>query len=154
MVMAWFPCGFETRLRWRWHGKDTVKLRHQSPLSCFELSIHLGICGIGTLVCAYELIPKLNEWLGMVTLPDDQLRSTILVMLLIDIFGCLLWDRAMIALFAPKIFRASMEATSVQEMIRGAGKLVVSGGAIWLLVNDGGIVSILIIFWLYRSGFF
>lgn len=114
----------------------------------------LGICGIGTLVCAYELIPKLNEWLGMVTLPDDQLRSTILVMLLIDIFGCLLWDRAMIALFAPKIFRASMEATSVQEMIRGAGKLVVSGGAIWLLVNDGGIVSILIIFWLYRSGFF
>ena len=85
---------------------------------------------------------------------DDQLRSTILVMLLIDIFGCLLWDRAMIALFAPKIFRASMEATSVQEMIRGAGKLVVSGGAIWLLVNDGGIVSILIIFWLYRSGFF
>jgi cation-transporting ATPase 13A1 len=114
----------------------------------------LGICGIGTLVCAYEMIPKLNEWLGMVTLPDDQLRSTILVMLLIDIFGCLLWDRAMIALFAPKIFRASMEATSMQGMVQGAGKLVVSGGAIWLLVNDGGIVSMLIIYWLYRSGFF
>jgi cation-transporting ATPase 13A1 len=114
----------------------------------------LGICGIGTLVCAYEMIPKLNEWLGMVTLPDDQLRSTILVMLLIDIFGCLLWDRAMIALFAPKIFRASMEATSMQGMVKGAGKLVVSGGAIWLLVNDGGIVSMLIIYWLYRSGFF
>merc|ERR1711959_682267 len=47
----------------------------------------LGICGIGTLVCAYELIPKLNEWLGMVTLPDDQLRYMILIMLLIDIFG-------------------------------------------------------------------
>jgi len=114
----------------------------------------LGICGIGTLVCAYELIPKLNEWLGMVKLPDSELRYMILIMLLIDIFGCLLWDRAMMAIFAPKIFRASIEAVSLDGALKGAGKLAVSGLAIWLVVNDGGIVSMLIIYWLYRSGFF
>ena len=114
----------------------------------------LGICGVGTFVCAYELIPKFNKWMGLVSFPDDSLRRTILVLLSVDVAGCLAWDRLMSLLFSPAIFRASLENTTLDELLLAARKLAASALAIYLLANETGLLGLGVIYWLYRNGFF
>ena len=52
---------------------------------------------------AFEAIPLLNETLKLVPLPSDSFRQQILVVLGMSVFGSMLWDRACVALFAPKL---------------------------------------------------
>ena len=92
--------------------------------------------------------------MGLVSFPDDSLRRTILVLLSVDVAGCLAWDRLMSFLFSPAIFRASLENTTLDELLLAARKLAASALAIYLLANETGLLGLGVIYWLYRNGFF
>ena len=58
------------------------------------------------------------------------------------------------AAFSPAIFRASLENTTLDELLLAARKLAASALAIYLLANETGLLGLGVIYWLYRNGFF
>ena len=58
---------------------------------------------IGAFVCAFEVIPWLNNWLQLVTMPDTAFRTTILSILAVSVVGTVAWDQLMLLVFAPDI---------------------------------------------------
>lgn len=114
----------------------------------------LGICGIGLMVCAYELFPAFNTGVGMVKLPDPQLRTTILGVLSLDILGTLIWDRFCVWLWAPELSRAASVHFNSYTTYLTVRKLSMTILAIFLLVKDGSLISLIIIGYLYRQGYF
>ena len=58
---------------------------------------------IGAFVCAFEVIPWLNNWLQLVTMPDTAFRTTILSILAVSVVGTVAWDQLMLLIFAPDI---------------------------------------------------
>ena len=42
---------------------------------------------VGLVLCSWEIIPQLNEYLGLVKLPDDEFRYTIIALLAISTVG-------------------------------------------------------------------
>jgi len=63
----------------------------------------LLLCGIGLFAAATERWPSLNGALRLVGLPDDAFRVQLLVLLTVSIFGSLLWDRLVVAVYAPRL---------------------------------------------------
>ena len=62
----------------------------------------------GVIVAAWELVPMLNSYLGLVALPSDTARYQLLSILAATLLGSLVWDRLCVALFAPQIFAAQV----------------------------------------------
>ena len=58
---------------------------------------------IGAFVCAFEVIPWLNNWLQLVTMPDTAFRTTILSILAVSVVGTVAWDQPCLLIFAPDI---------------------------------------------------
>jgi cation-transporting ATPase 13A1 len=114
----------------------------------------LGICGIGLLVCAYEVLPSFNTGIGMVPLPSDELRQVILGLLVLDIMGTFIWDRFCVWLWAPELSKASSAQFNSYTMFITARKLAVTCLALALLVKDGSLVSLFAIGYMYRQGYF
>ena len=54
-------------------------------------------------MCAFEVIPWLNNWLQLVTMPDTAFRTTILSILAVSVVGTVAWDQLMLLIFAPDI---------------------------------------------------
>eukprot|EP01001_Neometanema_parovale_P006680 NODE_3029_length_1291_cov_130.647260_g27_i1.p1 GENE.NODE_3029_length_1291_cov_130.647260_g27_i1~~NODE_3029_length_1291_cov_130.647260_g27_i1.p1 ORF type:complete len:221 (-),score=40.23 NODE_3029_length_1291_cov_130.647260_g27_i1:180-842(-) len=105
----------------------------------------------GAVVCAYELIPTLNEWLQLVTFPTDQLRITILTILVINISFTLAWDRLCLWIFAPHILRASAAEYSWEGVFAGLKKIVMFSTILGLLFVEGGIWVLLPGWWMYSK---
>lgn len=59
---------------------------------------------------------KLNKWLQLEPLPDDNFRNAMLIVLVFDIVAAFIWDRLMLLLFAPKILVASFEGTTWKDV--------------------------------------
>ena len=112
----------------------------------------LGMCFFGLLVCAFEVLPGFNRAIGMVPFPDDQLRSTVLYMLLLDSIGALLWDRICVYLWANHIHRASSTHINTYAIFLGVRKLVVSCLMIYLVFWQGGIFGLMGGYWVYKQG--
>eukprot|EP00752_Nemacystus_decipiens_P010629 g9467.t1 len=70
-----------------------------------------------TFMSASETIPRLNKWLQLEPFPDDAFRNAIMLVLMLDIVAAFLWDRLMLLIFAPKILWASVEGTTLQDVI-------------------------------------
>jgi cation-transporting ATPase 13A1 len=66
--------------------------------------ISLLLCGVGLFTAASERYPLFNGALRLVQLPSDEFRWQLLAILSVSVFGALLWDRVIVAVFAPKLF--------------------------------------------------
>merc|ERR1712196_318065 len=67
------------------------------------LFLSLFLCIAMVYVCAWGLIPYLNELLNLVIVPED-LRPILMTALFISLVGSFMWDRLMIYIFARQIF--------------------------------------------------
>jgi len=81
------------------------------------LSVFACIAGIGA--CAWEMFPWINQKIHMDPFPDDAYRYEVMFLVLLSIVGTFIWDRLCTAIFAPKIFKAMMDAarkTSLKDL--------------------------------------
>ena len=69
-----------------------------------------------TFMFASETVPGLNKYFQIVPFPSDEFRDFILYVLFGDVAACFLFDRAMKALFCPRILKASMEGTTMTDV--------------------------------------
>ena len=69
----------------------------------------LALCVAGVVVAAWELIPVLNNTLGLVPLPDERMRYTLLGIIGVTLLGSFAWDRLCLAVFAPRIFASQLQ---------------------------------------------
>ena len=86
-------------------GRPWMKGATENPALLYSLVA----CAAGVIIAAWELIPPLNSLLGLVPLPTDDMRYSLLTILGVTLFGSLLWDRLCVALFAPRIFRSQIK---------------------------------------------
>jgi cation-transporting ATPase 13A1 len=113
----------------------------------------LSVTGISMLVCVTEVFPTGNEYLGLVPLPNDQFRISMVATLLVSFFGALLWDRLCVFLFARRVFMASLDelrslkAQDFVPVFKNAAMLL--GG--FLLFYSGGVWALIIVYFLYRK---
>eukprot|EP00929_Paragymnodinium_shiwhaense_P113015 TRINITY_DN81280_c0_g1_i1.p1 TRINITY_DN81280_c0_g1~~TRINITY_DN81280_c0_g1_i1.p1 ORF type:complete len:1486 (+),score=495.64 TRINITY_DN81280_c0_g1_i1:141-4598(+) len=99
------------------------------------LFLSLVGCVIMVAVCAWGAIPYLNDLLNLVVVPEE-LRPKVMATLLVSLIGTFLWDRLMIFLFAPQIFKTMVEeikATEVADFMPLAKTLGMGVGGLLLL---------------------
>jgi hypothetical protein len=73
-------------------------------------------------------MPGLNKYFQLVPFPNDEFRDWTLGLLACDVTVTLLFDRVMQLLFAPEILWASMEGTSMRDVIGVLKTLGMIGG--------------------------
>lgn len=103
--------------------------------------LFLSLFGCVTLVaiCAWGAIPYLNEILNLEVFPED-LRPIIMITLFISLIGSFIWDRLCQAIFAPEIFRVTVEqakAVTIMDLVpvlKTVGYMI--GGALFLLSGN------------------
>merc|ERR1719277_1892515 len=72
------------------------------------LFLSLFLCIALVAVCAWGMIPYLNEILNLVVVPED-LRPQVMGTLFVSLIGSFLWDRLMVYVFARHIFEVQVE---------------------------------------------
>jgi cation-transporting ATPase 13A1 len=113
------------------------------------MSLFLCIALVG--VCAWGVIPYLNEILNLEVVPED-LRPKVMACLCISLIGSFCWDRLMMAIFAPQIFQAQLEevkSTKFQDFV----PILTTVGYIFggvLLLGMGNPILLAGAFFLYR----
>lgn len=80
-----------------------------------------------TFMFASESVPSLNKYFQLVPFPDEAFRNFIIKILAIDVTVCLLFDRAMKLLFCPQILKASVEGTTMKDVMGLARTVIVIG---------------------------
>ena len=132
-------------------GRPWMRGATENPALLYSL---LGLV-LGIIVAAWELIPYLNETLGLVPLPTDEMRYTLLKLIAITLLGGLVWDRLCLAVFAPQIFASQMrEAASLRlSDFYGPNTLKYLGGglaaAAWLYLTEGNMILAIAAYMLY-----
>lgn len=76
---------------------------------------------------ASESVPGLNKYFQLVPFPDEDFRNFIIKILAGDVIICFLFDRAMKLLFCPKILKASVEGTTMKDVMGFARTVIVIG---------------------------
>lgn len=71
-----------------------------------------------TFMFASESVPGLNKYFQLVPFPDKAFRDYILQILVADVFISFGFDRLMKFIFCPKILFASVEGTTVNDVIK------------------------------------
>ena len=66
---------------------------------------------IGAFVCAFEIVPWLNNKLQLVSMPDDAFRYKVLGILAGSVIGTIGWDQLMLFIFARDLLIASYRDT-------------------------------------------
>ncbi len=70
-----------------------------------------------TFMFASESIPGLNKYFQLVPFPDEDFRNFIIKLLVGDVIICFLFDRAMKLLFCREILIASVEGTTMKDVM-------------------------------------
>ena len=115
------------------------------------LSLFASIGGI--CLCAWSLIPEVNNALHLSPFPDDQFAYEILYLVLASLFGTLLWDRLCTLLFAPRIFLAQLTEfkkitfVDLQPILVTLLKVV----GVMVVLSTGNILMYGGAFWAYRQ---
>lgn len=105
------------------------------------LFLSLFSCIAMVAVCAWGILPWLNDLLNLEVVPEE-LRMKVIFTLLLSLVGTFVWDRLMVAVFAPHIMAAQLEEAKAVTWkdfipllqtvgyIAGGGLLLVSGNPI------------------------
>lgn len=80
----------------------------------------LSLCGMGAFIAASNMLPFFNTWLQLTEYPSDTYQNTFLRILSFNMVATFVWDRLMLAIFAPHVF-----AASVKSMTFGAAMKIV-----------------------------
>ena len=80
-----------------------------------------------TFMFASESVPSLNKYFQLVPFPDEAFRNFIIKILAADVLICFLIDRAMKLIFCPKILKASVEGTSMKDVMGFARTVIIIG---------------------------
>ena len=97
----------------------------------------LAITMVGTFLCASETIPQLNSTLKLEPFPSVAFRNTVLIGLVLDVCGSMLWDRLLLFVFAFPVLKASMESTTKKEVFQVLKVIVFAIVLVyWLAVQD------------------
>jgi cation-transporting ATPase 13A1 len=78
-----------------------------------------------TFMFASESIPGLNKYFQLVPFPDEDFRNFIIKILAGDVIVCFLFDRAMKLLFCREILKASVEGTTMKDVMRLARTFII-----------------------------
>lgn len=123
-------------------GRPWMRGATENPALLYSLAA----CVAGIVTAAWEILPYLNDTLGLVPLPTDEMRYTLLTIIACTLVGSLLWDRLMVALFAPRIFAAQLKELASLSLSDFWGpdspKYALSAllAAAWLYYTEGNIV--------------
>ena len=113
-------------------------------------------CVAGVTAAAWEIVPQLNEYLGLVPLPDDATRYTLLGLIAATLVGSLVWDRLCVLIFAPRIFKSQVDeiaALSIGDFWGpNSAKYCAAAiaGAAWLYYTEGNMLLLGMVYMLYR----
>jgi len=117
------------------------------------LFLSVFLCVAGVIVAAWEMIPQLNDMLQLAPFPNDAFRYKVLILVISTIAGTFLWDRLCVFLFAPAVFKASMEEqqkVTIKDfypIFTTVGKIA----AVLLLLGSGNILLIgMAIYWYWN----
>ena len=80
-----------------------------------------------TFMFASESVPGLNKYFQLVPFPDEQFRNFIMYILAGDVILCFLFDRAMKLVFCPQILKASVEGTTMKDVLGFGRTLLIIG---------------------------
>lgn len=80
-----------------------------------------------TFMFASESVPGLNKYFQLVPFPDEGFRNFIIKILAADVVICFLFDRLMKLVFCPKILRASVEGTTMKDVMGVARTIIIIG---------------------------
>lgn len=80
-----------------------------------------------TFMFASESVPGLNKYFQLVPFPDEEFRNFIIKILVGDVVICFLFDRAMKLLFCPNILKASVEGTTMKDVMGFARTVIIIG---------------------------
>ena len=85
---------------------------------------------------ASESMPGLNKYFQLVPFPTEEYRNMMLTVLACNVVVTFCWDRLMQFIFAPKILFASMEGTTIRDVINLLRTVGMIGGALYMLLGD------------------
>ncbi len=113
---------------------------------------------IGAFVCAFEVIPWLNNKLQLVSMPDDMFRYKVLGILAGSVIGTVGWDQLMLLIFARDILFASYRDTitampTVLDLIPMLRRGVIwTFLLIWYIQTEGNVFILVGAIQAYRRG--
>jgi cation-transporting ATPase 13A1 len=67
------------------------------------------LCIILVAICAWEMVPQLNGLIHLAPFPDDTFRFKVMGLVFASLGGTFIWDRLMIMLFAPEVWKAMID---------------------------------------------
>jgi cation-transporting ATPase 13A1 len=117
------------------------------------LFLSVFLCVGGVIIAAWELIPKVNELIQLAPFPNDAFRYKVLFLVISTILGTIAWDRLCVYLFAPDVFKATLnefKKTTWKDFMPILMTLVKIGG-ILLILGSGNILLAGIAYWWYRN---
>ena len=85
---------------------------------------------------ASESMPGLNKYFQLVPFPTEEYRNWMLTVLGCNVAVTFCWDRLMQFIFAPKILFASMEGTTVRDVVSLLRTVGMIGGGLYMLLGD------------------
>lgn len=116
------------------------------------LFLSILICVAMVAVCAWGVVPQINEWLNLVVVPED-LRWKVMSTLSLSLFGSFFWDRLMVYVFAKQIWGTMVEEAKATKLADFMPLLQTVGGvgAGLLLLVSGNPILWLLAFWFWRN---
>lgn len=75
------------------------------------LFLSLFVCIGGVAFASWEVLPEFNRALHFYPFPDDEYRVRVITQVMMVVVGTFVWDRLVLAVFAPEIFRAMWQET-------------------------------------------
>jgi len=103
------------------------------------LFLSLFLCIAMVAICAWGAVPYLNQILNLVVVPPE-LRMQVMGTLFVSLVGSFLWDRLMVAVFAPHIFKATIDEAKALTLadfvpiLKTVGYII--GGGLFLLAGN------------------
>merc|ERR1711990_253950 len=113
------------------------------------LFLSLFVCIAGVAGCAWGISPTFNAMIHLHEFPNDEFRWKTMGLVMMTIIGPFIWDRLIIAIFAPNIMRAMVDEAKTTTMadlmpifktlgkvfgglmLLGSGNIFLWGGAAW-----------------------
>jgi manganese-transporting P-type ATPase len=89
-----------------------------------------------TFMFASETVPGLNRYFQLVSFPDHEYRDFIIMLLVIDLVACFMWDRFMQFLFCRHILMASVEGTGIKDVLRLARSFAIVGFLMYTMFGN------------------